>query len=71
MSAQTKPFSRKCGHESPNNIHVIPLNDIREHWALPECWCKPTLDDEYAGTVYVHHSADGREDFEEGYRTPS
>lgn len=59
------------GKEDPTNIHVIPLYDLKEHIALPECWCNPTIDEEYSGTVYVHHSADGREAFEEGTRLPS
>jgi hypothetical protein len=47
------------------DIHVVPLNDLREHVSLPSCWCKPTLDDEEFD-VYVHHSLDGRERYEEG-----
>lgn len=50
--------------------HVIPLNDIREHDADIDCWCRPQQDDD-TSTLYVHNSADGREDFEEGRRLPS
>ena len=46
-------------------IHVIPLQDLREHSASPDCWCGPTLDDEEFD-VYIHHSLDGREKYEEG-----
>lgn len=46
-------------------VHVIPLNDLREHTASADCWCKPTEDYEWPG-IWVHHSMDGREDFEEG-----
>lgn len=38
------------------------------------CWCCPTLDDgaEYGyEKIYVHHSMDGREQYEEGKRLPS
>jgi hypothetical protein len=46
-------------------IHVIPTNDLREHVASTDCWCKPTEDDEYP-TVWVHNSMDRREEFENG-----
>lgn len=49
--------------------HVMPINDLREHIASADCWCKPTaLIDE--PSVYVHHSMDRREEYEEG-RLPS
>ena len=48
-------------------IHVIPLNDLREHVASANCWCKPTEDDGWPG-VWVHHSMDRREEYEEGRR---
>lgn len=50
-----------------SNIHVMPVNDLREHVDSPDCWCKPTpAEDE--PRVLVHHSMDGREDFETGKR---
>lgn len=55
-------------------IHVVPVNDWREHEIDKECWCCPTLDDgdEYGyEKIYIHHSMDGREQFEEGKRLPS
>jgi len=45
------------------DIHVIPINDLREHDATKECWCKPAEDEECAG-VWIHNSMDGREKFE-------
>ena len=30
-------------------IHVVPLNDLREHNANADCWCKPTEEDEWPG----------------------
>lgn len=45
----------------PENWHVVPLNDLREHEYSADCWCEPLLDDEAGGLVYVHHSLDGRE----------
>lgn len=49
-------------------VHVVPLNDLREHEAIKDCWCKPTED--AVDDVWVHHSMDKREEFEEG-RKPS
>ena len=46
-------------------IHVVPLNDLREHEASTTCWCKPTEDDEWPD-IWVHHSMDRREEYEEG-----
>jgi hypothetical protein len=46
-------------------FHVIPTNDWREHDASPECWCKPTQDDDEP-RLFVHHSMDRREEYEEG-----
>ena len=52
-------------------VHVLPINDLRvhaEHGA--DCWCEPRVLDEgvdAAGEparVIVHHSADGRERWE-------
>lgn len=42
------------------NLHVIPLNDLREHDDSPNCWCKPIADEEYPN-VWTHNSMDGRE----------
>lgn len=42
---------------------VFPLGDLREHDPDSEaCWCNPTYDD----GVLVHHSADRREEYEQG-----
>lgn len=75
MSASESPppkaDKRRLQPHNPNALHVMPLNDLQEHIPFPECWCNPTVDDEYHGTVYIHHSADGREAFEEGRRQPS
>ena len=45
--------------------HVLPINDLREHEASKTCWCKPTQDDEEP-LVWIHHSMDGREEYENG-----
>ena len=46
-------------------VHVIPLNDLREHTASVNCWCQPTEDGEWPD-IWVHHSMDQREDYEVG-----
>ena len=50
--------------------HIIPVNDLREHEYSEYCWCNPTEDTEYVN-LFVHHSMDGREEFETGERKPS
>ena len=44
------------------DIHVLPVNDLREHVESEDCWCHPRIervgDD---GWLVVHNSADGRE----------
>jgi hypothetical protein len=49
--------------------HVIPVDDLHEHYMSDECWCCPELDDEH--WVATHNSADRREEFESGARKPS
>ena len=46
------------------SIHVIPIGDLREHEESVDCWCRPTLDDQE--DIFVHHSLDRREEYEEG-----
>lgn len=48
--------------ETHSHPHVRPVADYRPHTLYVPCWCKPTLDD----GVYVHHSMDRREEYEEG-----
>jgi hypothetical protein len=55
----------------PEHVHIIPLYDLKEHIPLPECWCHPTTPDEDYPGMWVHISADGREDFEDGTRLMS
>lgn len=39
-------------------LHVVPVNDLREHTTLRDCWCKPT---ETEPGLWVHNSMDRRE----------
>lgn len=54
---------------SPRRYYIVPVNDLREHELTPECWCKPTPDEEH--DVFTHHALDGREAFETGERKVS
>lgn len=43
-------------------VEVVPLNDIKEHYAGDECWCEPRrVDDEGERPVISHNAADKRE----------
>lgn len=46
-------------------LHVIPVDDLREHEAASTCWCHPTpLEDQ--PSVYLHNAMDDREKYESG-----
>lgn len=50
------------------HIHVVPVNDIRDHYASADCWCEPELDEESEVPVYIHNPGDGRDKYESGER---
>lgn len=39
-------------------LHVIPIDDLKEHESKETCFCNPWKDEE---GFYVHNSADNRE----------
>ena len=43
--------------------HIVPEDDSEGHITDTSCWCDPTQDAEDPH-LYIHHSADGRENFE-------
>lgn len=47
------------------DLHVIPINDLRDHASQRTCWCRPVQDDE-DDNVWVHNSLDERETYENG-----
>lgn len=72
-SARSEEKNTDCARTSWP-MHIVPINDLREHEVDMHCWCHPTLDEgwEYGQEkVFVHHSMDGREAFENGERMPS
>lgn len=46
--------------ENTLGSHVIPVDDLREHVDLPNCWCRPVRDEEEPSVV-IHNSMDRRE----------
>ena len=47
-------------------IHILPINDLKEHRETDDCECAPRV--EYVGNggkVVVHNSYDGREFWEQ------
>lgn len=46
-------------------IHVMPVNDLREHETSLQCWCVPTPEEDNP-LVVVHNSMDQRESYEQG-----
>ncbi len=56
---------RRPGHlgkrRVSDDVHVLPVKDMREHEERRDCWCAPRLEFEANGCVVVHHSMDGRE----------
>ena len=44
----------------PDQQHVIPMTDLREHDFAPDCWCHPVEDAE-TPDLWAHNSLDGRE----------
>lgn len=44
------------------DVHVMPVEDLREHVERDDCWCRPlVLRSEDSDRVVIHHSEDGRE----------
>lgn len=42
-------------------IHVLPVNDEREHQELTTCHCNPRVIEENGELIVIHNSFDGRE----------
>ncbi len=42
-------------------IHVLPLNDVKDHELCTTCECLPAIHEEEGEMVVVHNSFDGRE----------
>jgi hypothetical protein len=42
-------------------IHVVPLNDEKEHDDSSSCWCRATVEWEHAEPLCIHNASDCRE----------
>ena len=51
--------------DSHERLHVVPIDDLREHEPHAECWCSPVQEE--AGYI-VHFALDERDKFERGER---
>lgn len=51
--------------EDGRGIHVMPINDLREHEDSDRCWCRPVRDDDEP-SVIIHNAMDQRETYENG-----
>lgn len=56
-------------------IHVLPINDLKEHEETTTCWCNPKVEfadpetgEQYSEGLVIHNSADGREFVEQAER---
>lgn len=52
-------------HLSTGDIHVVPLDDLRDHEST-ECWCHPAHEEEDGTPIVVHRAMDERERYERG-----
>ena len=44
-----------------NKIHILPMNDLKEHDESMACACRPEIKDEGNGYIIIHNAYDGRE----------
>ena len=47
------------------DVHMLPINDLRDHEESDTCWCQPRRDEEDTAVV-IHNSMDRREEYERG-----
>ena len=55
--------SMEGGGMTPNDIHVTPVNDLRDHIDARDCWCRPRVEDD---EIVIHNAMDERETYEQG-----
>jgi len=48
-----------------DDIHVMPVDDLREHTCTKNCPCNPRVEIVGAGLLYVHNAWDHREAVEQ------
>ena len=60
----------KCGEVFPDEYHLVPNFDFREHSVSCDCWCKPRMivdsmdeyEDEEEYVTFIHNPIDRREE---------
>jgi hypothetical protein len=45
-------------------IHILPIADLREHEESAGCWCCPKIEKETHRDLIIHNSLDRREVYE-------
>ncbi len=50
---------------SKDDIHVMPVNDKKEHEMSVSCHCKPRIEVEGAALIIIHNAYDHREIIEQ------
>lgn len=53
-----------------DQVHVLPMDDLKEHQESENCWCNPRRDEEELKLI-IHNSVDQREKYETGERKPN
>lgn len=48
-----------------DDIHVLPTDDLVPHLETRGCWCVPDVERVGLCDLVTHHSADGREEYEQ------
>jgi hypothetical protein len=48
-----------------DDVHTMPVGDLREHEASRACWCHPKQDEDEI-RLWIHNSMDRREEYEQG-----
>lgn len=52
--------------EWPDEMHCIPVNDLKEHAIGAECWCRPRLERLCFHFTFYHRALDGRDHYRDG-----
>ena len=42
-------------------MHILPIDDLEEHYKAFNCHCKPKLKEENETIIVIHNAFDGRE----------
>ncbi len=41
-------------------VHILPVDDVREHQETALCWCRPITERVGTGTMIVHEAFEAR-----------